>query len=477
MNYDLILTGTSFASSFFLKKFLEKSPANVRVLVLERGLFVPHADRLKRAKEVPFGKVSFISGGAAPYLNHNPQKPWIFDASFGGSSNCWTGCTPRFMPADFKLRTTYGVGMDWPISYDDLESYICDVEAIMSISGPEETPYPMSRPYALPPHALSTVDRIMQKKYRELYISQPTARASRAGARNPCCASSICHLCPVSAKFTIENGLPDVYQDPRVTVKYGAQVLSLDIAGGLVKGVQVMEGTSTTVYQANVVALGANAIFNAHILLNSGDKNINTGRYLSEQVGYYAYVYLDNLDNVGGGTIITANGFMLHDTPKRSEAAACIIESHSDPFVRSGPGKWRKVAKFKFVFEDLPQASNRVTTGNDIHTPEVIYGGHSDYVTRGYENAKRQLNNILGDLPVEEIFLDEQPQASEAHILGTTRMGETPELGVVDKHLVHHTYRNVFVLGGGAFPAISPSNPTLILSALSLWAADKNFGS
>lgn len=47
--------------------------------------------------------------------------------------------------------------------------------------------------------------------------------------------------------------------------------------------------------------------------------------------------------------------------------------------------------------------------------------------------------------------------------------------GVVDKNLIHHQYRNVFVLGSGAFPSITPANPTLTLSALSLRAADLNF--
>jgi choline dehydrogenase-like flavoprotein len=40
---------------------------------------------------------------------------------------------------------------------------------------------------------------------------------------------------------------------------------------------------------------------------------------------------------------------------------------------------------------------------------------------------------------------------------------------------VHHRWRNLFVLGGGSFPTISPANPTLTLSALSLRAADLYF--
>jgi choline dehydrogenase-like flavoprotein len=49
--------------------------------------------------------------------------------------------------------------------------------------------------------------------------------------------------------------------------------------------------------------------------------------------------------------------------------------------------------------------------------------------------------------------------------------------GVVDKSLVHHKYRNVLVLGSGSFPTITPANPTLTLSALSLMAATKYYKS
>ncbi len=477
MKYDLIVVGTSFASSFFLKKFLEKSDEHVRVLVVERGMLEPQRERLKKAASLPYGQVGFVTGtsNGPTYINKNPSKPWLFDPSFGGSSNCWTGCTPRFMPADFELNSRYGVGMDWPITYNDIEKYYCEAEDIMKISGPAETPYPMSRPYPLPPHQLTRVDQVLHKKYKDLYISQPTARASRNDVRNACCNSSICHLCPVGAKFTIENSLFYLYEDPRVTLRYQAQVLSLDIQGGVAKGVNLLEEQRITTVQGEVIALGANAIFNAHILLNSGDSNLHTGRYLSEQVGYYGYVNLNGLDHVGGSTIITANGFMLYDVAERKNSAACLIESHNDPYIRSENGKWRQYVKFKFVFEDIPNAENQVVKGEENQTPIIHYKGHSDYVTRGHTLLKQKLGSLLADLPVESISIDENAQASEAHILGTTRMSNDSTTGVIDKHLIHHTYRNVFVLGGGAFPAISPSNPTLTLSALSLWSADKNF--
>lgn len=479
MIYDLIVVGTGFASSFFLKKYLDKANTNIRVLVLERGAFEPQLNRIEKAKKTPFGFVNYVTNTfkGKTYDNSNPTKPWIFDASFGGSSNCWTGCTPRFMPSDFELKSKYGVGLDWPLTYQDLEPYYCEAEDIMSISGPEQTPYPMSKAYPLPAHELNAVDKILHREFGPLYISQPTARASKAGKRSPCCASSICHLCPVGAKFTIENGLMSIYQDKRVSIQYNTQVVSLDVAGGQVKGVLVIRDGRHEKHSAEVVALGGNAIFNAHILLNTGDTNPHTGRYLSEQVGYYGYVYLNELDNLGGSTIITANGFMLYDEPSRSDAAACLIESHNDPYVRAEFGKWKKIAKFKFVFEDIPQVHNRVMQSKNELIPKIEYAGHSSYVENGYNRMRSKLPGLLSKLPVEEILLDENSQASESHILGTTRMSTNPLEGVTDSNLIHHTYRNVFVLGGGSFPTISPANPTLTLSALSLRAATKSFGS
>jgi choline dehydrogenase-like flavoprotein len=473
-----LVVGSSFSSSFFLKKYLEHAPQNARVLVLERGEFIPHKDRLSKAKAARFGDVSFISGGDGrkTYNNANAAKPWIFDPSFGGSSNCWTGCTPRFMPNDFQMSSMYGQGIDWPISYDDLEPYYTEAESIMLISGPEVTPYPMSKRYPQKPHSLSTVDKIMQKEYGDLYISQPTARSSEQGKRNMCCSSSICHLCPTGAKFTVENGMMNVFEDPRVEMCFGAQVLRLETVNKHVSDVLLAVDDRILKAKGDVVALGANAIFNAHILLNSGDRNPFTGHFLSEQVGYYATVLLDGLENTGGSSIITANGFMLHDGSHRSDYAACIIESHNDFFVRHEQGKWRNIARFKFVFEDIPQFENCVTITDNRRVPETHYVSHSNYVTEGHKNLQNEIEKLLGVLPVEEIYLDENPQASESHILGTTRMSKDATEGVVDKHLIHHQYRNLLVLGGSTFPTISASNPTLTLSALSLWAADKLFG-
>jgi choline dehydrogenase-like flavoprotein len=475
--FDVIIVGTGFASSFFLKKYLEKSSADKRVLVLERGILYPHTERLrKRRREKMPAAFEKVSNYAGTFEYHNSNKDWVFDPNFGGSSNCWTGCTPRFLPNDFKLKSLYGVAQDWPISYTDLDPYYNEVEEIMMIGGPAVTPFPRNKAYPLPPQKLSSVDKLLMERYKELYISQPTARATVAvGNRNGCCSSAVCELCPVDSKFTVENTLGAIYKDPRVTLRYNAQVFNLITENDKAKAVVYKSEGKDHEVAADVIALGSNAIFNAHILLAGGDTSYYTGRGLSDQRGTFATFYFDKLDNWGGSSSITANGYMLYDGVHRKDHAACIIESFNEPIIRAEAGKWRKIAKFKFIFEDLPGDNNRVLLSDDPLKPKLEYKGHDKYVDRAMDKLEENIKKTFSFLPIEKMEMDNYFQKAEFHICSTTRMGDKPENSVVDKNLIHHKYRNLFVLGSGAFPTITPANPTLTLSALSLMSANHSF--
>lgn len=473
--YDLVVAGTGFASTFFLKKYLEKSGADVRVLVLERGHLFPQAERRKKLSGETPPSAGLNPESGETYLNTNPEKHWAFSVGFGGSSNCWYACTPRFLPSDFKMKSLYGVGEDWPITYDELEPYYTHVERYMDISGPDETPFPKSTRYPLPAHSFSTVDKLLHKAYGNQYISQPTARASRAvNGRNACCVSAVCSVCPVNAKFTIENSNLNVYDDPRVKLIFGAHAHSLDLEGNRARKVNFVKDGKEVQAEGEVIALGTNAIFNANILLNSNDSNPFTGKGLGEQLGLDAVVYLKDLANTGGSTWVTANGYMLYDGDHRKEYAACLMESNNAPYIRIESGKWRHIATFRMIFDDLPSDNNFIRRGNDWFRPEVHFKENSAYTWKAVDKMKEKLPGILSPLPVERIDYQE-PFKTEAHILGTTRMSLSADRGVVDKNLIHHQYRNLFVLGSGSFTTYSPNNPTLTLSALSLMAADRSF--
>jgi len=471
--YDLIVAGTGFASSFFLLRYLEKRP-NDRVLVLERGKLETHAWKLQNRQLMDVHGPTCSIPFQDTYKNLTPQKPWVYTPSVGGSSNCWYGCTPRFLPSDFKLQTSFGRGTDWPLSYSELEPFYTEAEEIMAIAGPSEhSPFLRSKPYPQPPHTINDVDRALMKAYPESYFVMPAARPTRPTAkRGRCCASGVCNLCPVDAKFTILNELFHLYQRPNVELRTESPVTALRIEASRARAVAYLHEGKEHEVSGDLFILGANPIFNAHILLNSGLIHPWLGRGLSEQVAFSCSLFLNGMENFSGSTVATGHGYMLYDGAARRERAGCLIENINVPRLRLEPGKYRQRAFLKFIFEDLPSQQNRVRPTSSAAVPSVEFHAHDDYVNKGIAYAKSTLNQLLSALPIERIeFNDIHP--TEGHILGTARMGDTSGEAVVDRNQLLHTVRNVLSLGGSSFPSVSPANPTLTIAALSLWSAQK----
>lgn len=472
--YDLILIGSGFASSFFLAGYLPSAPPNARVLVLERGRHNPYAWQVQNRRTSDLEAMEQIVSQADPAV-----KTWNFTMGFGGGSNCWWAVVPRLLPVDFRLATTYGVGRDWPISYDDLEPHYETAEQLLAASGPDETAFPRRGPYPQPPHRLSGADLMLQAAFPGRYFAQPTARARLSTANRPaCCATGTCTICPVNAKFTVLNEMAHLYDDPRVTLLTEAAAQAIETAGGVATGVVYRAGGREETARADLIALGANALFNPHLLLRSGFDHPLLGRRLHEQLAVNAIIDVDGADNYDGSTSITGHGYMLYDGDHRRERAACLIESLNTPHasglpaLRNERGRWRQRLILKCIFEDLPDDANGVAYDPaDPDRPVVSHGPRSAYAQRSLAGLAGRLAELLRDLPVRRIVVDEQPTTSEGHILGTTVMGDDPATSIIDRHLLHHTTRNLVVLGSGAYPTGGPTNPTLTLAALSLWSA------
>jgi len=472
--FDAIIIGTGFASAFFLHRYLERGAPNARVLVLEKGEAHSHPWQLANRRAIQTASLREIS-------NQTPDKKWRFSIAFGGGSVCWWACTPRLMPNDFRLHSAYGVGRDWPLSYDDLELYYQRAEELMAVAGPSDrTPFPRSSPYPQPPHEMNEPDRLLAAAYPDGWFVQPSARPSRtiAGERPRCCANAVCSLCPIDSKFTIQNGMRGLFDDPRVTLELGASAQAVDTVGGVAASVSYRSGGRDHTARADLVVLGANALFNPHILMRSGISHPLLGRHLFEQASIDVDVDLDGVTGFGGSTVITGHGYLLYDGEHRRERPAVLIESLNAPFLREERGKWRQRMRLRCIFEDLPRAENRVRLSPARpEAPEIAFEGRSDYVARGRAVLEGELGRVLTPLPVERIEMHREWNPTESHILGTAVMGTVPESSVVDSGLVHHQVRNLLVLGGSAFPTGSPANPTLTIAALSLRSADRLLGS
>jgi choline dehydrogenase-like flavoprotein len=471
--YSLAVVGTGFASTFFLFEYLKHAKKNERIVVLERGMREDPAVRLQqRATNLGIGFNERIT-------NLTPQKGWVQNIAFGGGS-CWTGNTPRMLPNDFKTHSLYGVGTDWPISYQDIEPYYVRVEDAMGIAGSAEGPFPRSKPYPFSAHQINAFDKVLATKYPGQHIPFPSARSSNTATGRPvCCGSGVCSICPISSKFQIDLHMAQVYEDPRITLLLESEVEKLDMQSGVVAGVQYKHKGKDQALRADLVAVGAHAIMTPFILLKSGLQDFALGRYLNEQIAWNVQVNLDGIDNFGGGQAVTGLGTMFMDGTFRKERPACLIENWNVPWLRAEHGRWRQRASLKFVFEDIPSADNRVNISpTDLSKPTLYYPKHSEYIQQGFKALDSMVGDLLKGLPVESYIIlpmEDNDLGGSAHIQGTTRMGIDPATSVVDADLRHHKYRNLLVLGGGTFPTCPAANPTLTLSALSVRAAERLF--
>lgn len=470
--YDIVIIGTGFAGAFFLLRYLEKAPPNARVLVLERGDKDPKAWQLANRR----------TSSLAPedvFVNHDPEKEWLTSPGFGGNSKCWWGGATRMMPGDFQLRSRYGVGIDWPLTYDDLEEHYCVVEDVMQISGPVDSPMPRSRPLPQPPHRFSDPDAILKKHFPNGWYHPATARARvPTASRAACCASGVCELCPVDAKFTIQNGLAHLYDDPRVSLVFGAWVDSVETAGGSACGVAYTRAGRPERAAADVVVLAASALFNPHILLRSKIEHPLLGKRLHEQLPVDVCLNLRGVKSYNGSTIISGNGYLFYEGEHRRDYAGCLIETWNSPFtyarasLRAEQGRWTERAYLRFMFDDLPRDDNTVTVhARDPRLAETRFAGYSSYAQRGMDQVPKMVEKLATALPIEGIESILVGRTT-AHIQGTVVMGSNPTDSIVDRYLVHHDVRNLLVLGTSAYPTASPAYPSVTASAMSLWAAD-----
>jgi choline dehydrogenase-like flavoprotein len=150
------------------------------------------------------------------------------------------------------------------------------------------------------------------------------------------------------------------------------------------------------------------------------------------------------------------------------------------------PGAWgrefaRKMETYShmaglwIVGEDMPQATNRVTLdveetdGFGMPIPRVAFTDHpNDTAMR--EHAFGQGEAIYAAVGASESF--RVPPYPSTHNLGTNRMSERPEDGVVDRFGRAHDVLNLFVSDGSVFTPGAAENPTLTIVALAIRQAE-----
>jgi choline dehydrogenase-like flavoprotein len=286
--------------------------------------------------------------------------------ALGGTSLHWLGTTPRFLPNDFRLNSVYGVGVDWPLTYDDLQDDYCAAEWSIGVSAnkedqaklgvwfPKDYDYPMER---IPP---SYSDQVIEKATAGRTVKlagkrYPVSVSSLAQARNSiprrgyrpmgavgnpemglrCEGNSACiPICPVQAKY---SGLKTLDQVTKEYFELVTQAVAsrLQIGpDGRISGVEYLryetEGGMVTSQTATgtIYVLAGHAIENAKLLLASGAANSSdqVGRNLMDHPFSAAWAHAPSNMGVFRGPLQTSGIETMRDGAFRREFAAFRVD-------------------------------------------------------------------------------------------------------------------------------------------------------
>jgi len=503
-HYDVIIVGTG-AGGGTLAHALAGSEK--KILLLERGDFLPRETGNWDPKTVfvegkYISKDTWFGGDGKPF---QPQVHYFV----GGATKLYGAALYRLRPEDFgDLRHVDGVSPGWPLGYDDFEPWYSRAEQLYQVhgnDGEDPTEGHRSAPYPWP--AVSHEGRIQQISddlekggYRPFHAPCGIMLDEADRPRSTCIRCTWCdgYPCLVHAKSDAEViAVRPALGQPNVTLVTGAEVTKLetDATGRTVTGVVVSRGGERQVYTGDIVAVCAGAANSAKILLNSAsDAHPHGLANGSDQVGrnymYHNCLAVVALSKERNDTVfqktLGINDFYL--PTKDYEYPAGNIQMIGKSNAEAMRGEKPKLTKlspewtlsdvaehavdFWLTTEDLPVATNRVTTDADGNVHLDYTATNNEEAGRLYEELKKILNHTgMAEHHVlrKNFYMDMSiPVAGCAHQAGTCRFGTDPATSVLDTNCKAHELDNLYLVDTSFFPSIGAVNPALTAIANAL---------
>jgi len=525
---DVVIVGSGVAGALVADRLVRRG---VSVVILEAG---PPVDR-DRAVEIFRRAPAKVPESPYPSTAHAPRPtvldigvpgtgyfvqegPEPFGSTYervvGGTTWHWLGSTPRLLPSDFEMRTRFGVGRDWPLTYADLEPFYVRAEQEMGVAGDggEDQGSPRSAGFPMPAVPISFLDQVVARAARTIgleVLSTPQARNTETyNDRHHCVGNSNCiPICPIGAKYDAVIHLDRA-------VENGARLISNAVvhevllrADGTARGVRFRrpDGTDHEVI-GRAVVMAAHAIETPKILLMSDGRRGIANR--SGQVGQnlmdhpialsYALSAEDEPVYPQRGPLSTAGIESPRQSSARGQRSAFRVEIGNDgwrfpigdptfeftqgPFPRLREGgaalaaRWEDHVshelRFASLTEQLPDRANTITPAFDmvddigIPRPRITFSIDA-YTRAGLADAQALHERLFGALRARD--RTHVPFSFGAgHIMGTTIMGTDPTTSVADGFGRSHDVPNMWIVGSSLFPTCGTANPTLTLAALAL---------
>lgn len=436
-------------------------------------------------------KVVLLEGGGLDY-DAKSQKIYECDSVsmqlwpnltrlryFGGTTNHWAGRCRPYKDIDFEPRDYFGMP-GWPIKKKSIDQYLDEAKQILDLNGKfKEEP--------------GTIDFQQSFVKDEYQLSKPT-------------------------RFK-DKYLQAVTDNRNIDLIINANVTHLDAGSKQhITSVQVKnyEGHQRAV-TANHFIIAMGGIENARILLLSNDRFTKGIGNHSDMVGR---CFMEHL-NVNFGSFVAnpdawnSTKFMQYYTSekfvKQHNIGSANVSLRIVTELRAY-GRTRKIKEYlqkltcDLGFEDSvqhwvsfncpgegasgtlceqqPNLKSRVYLSDkvdELGMKQLVIDWQLTETDKktirllAKETAKQMAEANIGRMKLHDFVFDETldiPVYHHSHHMGTTRMSQTPEAGVVDTNCKVFGVDNLYIAGSSVFPTGGGGNPTMPLLQLTLRLVD-----
>ncbi len=498
--YDIIIIGSGAGGGTLAYKL---APSGKKILILERGDFIPKEKENWDPKEV-FTNGRYRTTEKWYDKDDQPFSPYTHYA-VGGNTKMYGAALFRLRESDFMETKHFGgISPAWPVGYDEFEPFYTEAEKLYSVHGergvdPTEpktkSAYPFG-PLQHEPSMQELFDNIRTLGYKPF----PLPLGIRLGENgkegySPVRLSNFDGFPdPTEAKADAQVvTLRQALKAPNVTLLTKAHVdkLITDKSGKRISVVEVSHQGEKFSFEADVVVLAAGAVNSAAILLRS--KGISNPDGIANSSGLVGRNYMlhqngcvINFSNKPN-TSQFQKSFSLSDFYHKADDSELPLGTiqlmgKNDPDTVMDLTKGVIDGKsfehlsghsidFWITSEDLPDPNNQVTLRKDGSIKTIYTVNNREAYTR----LKKKLYHILDKLAEKDPLLRNAVRlgydlgvSGVSHQMGTLKFGKDPKSSVLDVNCKAHDLDNLYAVDASFFVSSGAFNPSLTIMANAL---------